>query len=436
MARPHGGVTDRLDAAVEDAIDGAPCVIALGGGADSAVLLATAVGVAPAGARAVFVDHGLSSSSTLAAAARDLASHLAVPFTMLAAPVVEGSDLEARARQARYGAIEADLRPGEVVLTGHTLDDQAETVLMRLVQGAGSTGLAGIPPARSVWRRPLLGATKADLRAIADDLGLPYVDDPANADPRFTRTRVRHTVVPLLETELGPSVGEGLARSAAHLAADDAAIAELADRIPIITRSGRASIPAGALVTAHPAVAARVCRRAMRIVTDGSPGAMRDIEAIMEAAATGGTRQLSGDHLAVVDGPYVTIGHLPHPDPPISLIIDSAVTWGGERYRLRVEVRDTPWLPGGRFTVLGGDLAGRDLTLRAPVAGDRLSIGTGTTPVAELMRAHGIHPTMRPVSPVVTVDAKIAAVVGVRVADWARPSAAGPRLIIEREVHS
>jgi hypothetical protein len=328
------------------------------------------------------------------------------------------------------------LEPGEIVLTGHTLDDQAETVLMRLVQGAGSTGLAGIPSARSVWRRPLLGAAKSDLRAIADGMGLPYVDDPANADPRFTRTRVRHRVVPVLETELGPSVGEGLARSAAHLAADDAVIAELADQIPIVTRSGRVSIPVGALVTAHPAVAARTCRRAMRIVTGGSPGAMRDIDAIMASATTGGTRQLSGDHLAVVDGPHVTIGHLPQPDPPISLIVGSAVEWSGERYRVLAEDRDTPRLPGGRFTVLGGHLGGHGLTLRAPVAGDRLSIGTGTTPIAELMRAHGIHPSMRPVSPVVTVDAKIAAVVGVRVADWAGPGMAGQRLIIEREVHS
>ncbi len=436
MARPHGGVTDRLDGAVRDAIDGAPCVVALGGGADSAVLLATAAVVAPAGVRAVFVDHGLDASSTLGAAAIDLAAHLDVPLTTLAGRVEDGSDLEARARDARYGAIEADLESGEIVLTGHTLDDQAETVLMRLVQGAGSTGLAGIPRARSVWRRPLLGATKAELRAIADGLGLPYVDDPANADPRFTRTRVRHTVVPVLETELGPSVGEGLARSAAHLAADDAAIAELADTIPIITRSGRVSIPTGALVTAHPAVAARVCRRAMRIVTGGSPGGMRDIEAILEAAATGGTRQLSGDHLAVVDGPHVTIGHLPQPDPPISLVLGSPVAWSGERYCLRTEGRHTARLAGGRFTVLGGALVGRDLTMRAPVAGDRLSIGTGTTPVAELMRVHGIHPTMRPVSPVVTVDAKIAAVVGVRVADWARPGAEGQRLVIEREVHS
>lgn len=436
MARPHGGVTNQLVEAVADAIGDAPCAVALGGGADSAVLLHAASMAAPSRVRAVFADHALATSASLAAAVQRLALHLDVPLRVLPASIDDGPDLEARAREARYEAIEAQLEPGEVALTGHTRDDQAETVLMRLAQGSGSTGLAGIPAARSVWRRPLLSMTKAELRSVADELGLPYVDDPANADPRFTRTRVRHTVVPVLESELGPSVAEGLARSAAHLAADDAAIAAMADEVPIVVHGDRVSMPASVLVTAHPAVAARVCRRAMRCLTGTSTGSMRDVEGIMTAAATGDVHQLSHDHLAVPDGPRVTIGPLPTPDPPTTVVAGSSVVWSGVRYRVRYGSDAEPLLPGGRFTVLAAHVADGDVILRGPTDGDRLAIAVGTTPVSELMRAHGVHRTMRPVSPVVAVDAKIAAVVGIRVARWARPDTPGRRLIIEREVHS
>ena len=146
MARTSEGLNATIVADVLDAAEGRPIVVALGGGADSAVLLAAAVhGVRYAfddtPVRAVFVRHGLSSSTMLEAVAVELTSALGVPLRVLDAPVEDGPDLEARARRARYEAIDNDLQPDEIAMTAHTADDQAETVVMRLARGSGSAVL-------------------------------------------------------------------------------------------------------------------------------------------------------------------------------------------------------------------------------------------------------------------------------------------------------
>ena len=106
------------------------------------------------------------------------------------------------------------------MLLGHTKDDQAETVLLGLARGSGVRSLAGMPAARGIYRRPLLGVARAVVRAAVPE-GAPLVEDPHNADPRYARARVRHDVLPMLERELGPGVVEALARTA-RLAREDA----------------------------------------------------------------------------------------------------------------------------------------------------------------------------------------------------------------------
>ena len=106
------------------------------------------------------------------------------------------------------------------MLLGHTKDDQAETVLLGLARGSGVRSLAGMPAARGIYRRPLLGVARAVVRAAVPE-GAPLVEDPHNADPRYARARVRHDVLPILERELGPGVVEALARTA-RLAREDA----------------------------------------------------------------------------------------------------------------------------------------------------------------------------------------------------------------------
>lgn len=435
MARPHGGVNPDLISAYRASTGTADVVIALGGGADSAVLLATAAASASGRVRAVLVDHGLAASGALAHAATALAETLRVPLSVLEGHVGDGPDLEARARDVRYRVIGEDLAEGELLVTAHTLDDQAETVVMRLATGAGSAGLGGIPSERGVVRRPFLSFARSELRAIAEDAGLAFADDPGNADRRFTRSRIRHGVIPVLEAELGPGVVEALARSASLLSEDDAALEALAAEVPILIGCGGVRVPASALSTTDPAVAARICRRALRVVLGGYPGTARDVAGIILTAGTGTTSQLGHSLLAIDDGAHVWVGRPPEPDPAVTLGFGQVARWGGSAYAL-VGDDGRPLLAGGRFTIVARRVASMGVEIRSAEDGDRIDVGIGTTPVMELLRSHRVPVNRRPVSPVVTRDGKIAAVLGVRTAAWAAPEPGEPRAIIEREVQT
>ncbi|ACZ31995.1 tRNA(Ile)-lysidine synthetase [Xylanimonas cellulosilytica DSM 15894] len=202
-------------------------------------------------AAAVVVDHGLQpGSDDVAAAAAQQCRGLGLD-PVVVRRVVVGHDgvtgLEDAARRARYAAFDdvAASTGAVAVLLGHTLDDQAEQVLLGLARGSGARTLAGIPPARGIYRRPLLGLRRAQLRAACAAQGLDWWDDPTNDLPPSSdrdmphgpvplRTRVRHEVLPLLEDVLGPGTAESLARSATQLRADadaldDAAATLLAD---------------------------------------------------------------------------------------------------------------------------------------------------------------------------------------------------------------
>ncbi len=134
---------------------------------------------------------------------------------------------EAAARTARYAALDA-ARDGAPVLLAHTLDDQAETVLLGLGRGSGSRSIAGMRPYDPPWCRPLLGVRRAVTRAACAELGLTPWQDPHNADRRFTRVRLRAEVLPLLEDVLGGGVAEALARTAAALREDTDTLDDLA----------------------------------------------------------------------------------------------------------------------------------------------------------------------------------------------------------------
>jgi tRNA(Ile)-lysidine synthase len=136
--------------------------------------------------------------------------------------VQPGAGPEAAARAARYRALDATAgRLGAVaVLLGHTLDDQAETVLLGLARGSGGRSLAGMPARRGRYRRPLLAVRRAATGAACAELGLEPWQDPHNSDPRYARARVRHQALPALEAALGPGVAQALARTATRLRAD------------------------------------------------------------------------------------------------------------------------------------------------------------------------------------------------------------------------
>ena len=216
----------------------APVLVACSGGADSLALLAAAVFEArdrPWSVVGVTVDHGLHDASP------EVTTHVVGQMAALGADETasirvkvegDGHGLEAAARQARYAVLEelADRFGSTTVLLGHTLDDQAETVLLGLTRGSGGRSLAGMRRTFGVFRRPLLDLTRAQTERACRAQDIGWWTDPANEDPRFTRSRVRRDVLPLLETELGPGVAQNLARTADLLRADVEHLDELAER--------------------------------------------------------------------------------------------------------------------------------------------------------------------------------------------------------------
>ncbi len=211
---------------------------ACSGGADSLALAAALAHEAPRlGLRGggVTVDHGLQDGSAdRAAQVAALLGRLGLdPVRIATVTVASGPGRggpEAAARTARYAALEqvAEQTGAAAVLLAHSRDDQAETVLLGLARGSGARALAGMPAQRGRLRRPLLGLSRAALREACQALQLEPWDDPHNFDPSYARARVRHQALPALEAALGPGIAEALARSAAQLSADCAALDAIA----------------------------------------------------------------------------------------------------------------------------------------------------------------------------------------------------------------
>lgn len=232
---------------------GTAVTCAVSGGADSLALLVLSV-AAGLHVTAVHVDHGLREGSAgEAAIVAAAAQRFGAAFRAVRVEVGVGPNLEARARAARYAALPAD------VLTGHTADDQAETVLLNLLRGASLDGLSGFRPAR----RPLRALRRHETVALCAHLDLEPVADPSNLDPRHRRNRVRHELLPLLDDIAGRDVAMVLARQAELLRADAQLLEELAGALD--------PTDATALAAAPPALAARAVRRWLRRGDEAHP---------------------------------------------------------------------------------------------------------------------------------------------------------------------
>ncbi len=214
---------------------------------------------------AVHVDHGLRSGGDKEAAiVADAAARFGAMFESRRVQVSHGPNLEARAREARYGALPAD------ALTGHTADDQAETMLLNLMRGGGRTGMAGM---RSDQRRPLLALRRAETRTLCDALHLPFVNDPSNLDPAMLRNRVRHELLPKLCEMAGRDVVPVLIRQAALWRTDDDFLDEQAAALD----------PRDALALAAAPLA--LARRAVRQwLTDDHPPDLATVERVLAVA--------------------------------------------------------------------------------------------------------------------------------------------------------
>ncbi|MEW2015746.1 tRNA lysidine(34) synthetase TilS [Rhodococcus sp. NPDC076796] len=282
MLFPEGPALLEIRHAVRSwlAVHPGPVVVALSGGADSLALTAATVAEAP-NVRALIVDHGLQTgsaevASTAAARAREFGVEDARVLTVR----VNGSGgMEAAARRARYDALNR-ARGDASVLVAHTLDDQAETVLLGLGRGSGPRSIAGMAAFDAPWGRPLLGVRRSVTRAACVELGIEPFEDPHNTDTDFTRVRLRHEVLPLFEDVLGGGVAAALARTAEQLREDGRMLDALAESV---VDADIPDLEVAALDPLDPAVRRRVLRRWLlgRGVTSLTDRQIRAVDALV-----------------------------------------------------------------------------------------------------------------------------------------------------------
>lgn len=263
---------------------------AVSGGADSTALLALAV-AAGLTVTAIHVDHGLRTGSAAEAqVVRGNAERLGAAFRAERVHIVDGPNLEARARDARYALMPPD------VLTGHTADDQAETVLVNLLRGGATSGLAGMRPGH---RHPLLSLRRRETIALCATLQLAVVHDPSNLDPRHLRNRVRHELLPLMDDLAQRDTVAVLARQAGLARDDDELLDTLAAALD--------PTDARALAAAPIALARRAVRRWLTLTHPPDAATVARVLAVArgEAVATevGGGRRVERHRQRLSLGP-------------------------------------------------------------------------------------------------------------------------------------
>lgn len=391
--------------------------LAVSGGADSLALMHLVAAWRTDSVHVLHVDHGLRSGSEEDAAFVDAAaSALGLPCSIVAVDVdtTGPGSIEASAREARYAALEraaasCDLR---WVATAHTLDDQAETVLLRVLRGTGVGGLGAIRPVRGRFVRPLLDARGHELRDWLRSRGIAWRDDPTNADTRFERNWLRREVMPVLERRR-PGAARAIARLAAHARSDEAALDALAADV-----FGRARIDdngvlfeAGELDVLPRAVASRVVRRSLAFLDAPSAG----VEDVLDVVS-GARLSVRADGLEVcrIAGGIAFLAPRPAP-APLGLPGAGEVAspdWGVEARVGPVDARPWVW----RTTVPGTER----LSVRSRRPGDRIRTRAGTRKVQDVLVDAKVPRALRDLVPVLTHAGTPVAVIGVAA------SASGP----------
>jgi tRNA(Ile)-lysidine synthase len=385
LARALAGLDEIVDVTGLEA----PVVVACSGGADSLAALAAA---AAAGLRpvAVHVDHGLRPESAgevpLVAAA---AARLGTDFESVRLDLAAGANLEARAREARYRALERARRDlgATVVLTGHTADDQAETVLLNLLRGAATTGLAGMGARSGTIARPLLRLRRADTVEICARLGLAPVHDAMNDDLSYRRVWVRREVIPALARAANRDLIGVLARQAEVMGSESAMLDALAAE----------AWPAGGEATTRGLIDLPIAlaRRAVRGWLGAPPPSFAEVERVL-AVARGECRAVElagGRRVERCRGRLSLVTSVEAPGPAVAL--PGMLSGMGLRIESWLE-REAPvrW-PDGRWTCVvdGGAGDGRTVRLTAAPGGRVALIDTAGVPLWTV--GYGVGPTAR-----------------------------------------
>ena len=418
---------------------GESVAVALSGGRDSVALLDALCRVAPArghGLSALHVHHGLSAhADAWQRHCVALCAERGVPLTVraIAVPRAPQTSLEAEARRLRYAALADAAVATDVrfVALAHHRDDQAETLLLQLLRGAGPHGLAGMPAAHADARgvtfvRPLLGVSRAAIDAYACAARLAWIDDESNAQHRHRRNAVRHVVMPAL-AQVFPQPSRTLARAALHQAdaaqlADDLALIDAADAVTAGAESG-ATLGQAALAALPPHRARNLLRWFLRQRGLPAPPTARLAEMLRQFAGAradaGVTLAHAGIELGVYRGRIVVHAHAP---PAFD------VRWCGE-----AELA----LPHGRIAfaqargagIALARLAGTTLRVRSRAGGERLQIAANRPrrALSALLQDAGVPPWERRALPLVWCGETLAAApgVGVDVAMAPPPDEAG-----------
>jgi tRNA(Ile)-lysidine synthase len=343
--------------------------VALSGGPDSAALAFVAQRFGRS-ARAIHVDHGQPASAALAAAAEKIAAEVGIPFEKVSVDVPDGASFEDQARQVRYAALHNACMAGEVLLTGHSADDNAETFLLNLLRGAGLTGLGGIPMERGSVIRPLLEVPRSVLAALVESEGLSAMADPSNEDLAHSRNRIRHEVLPTL----GPP--EVIARAARLASDDDQALDDVAGEVAIRVRSNRVSIPVAALRTLPRPISNRVIRRGLRQVNPPYPGTLRMIDAVWSVVSGAAGRAELGEGVIAYVSQASVILERGSDDSPRSLVLSAPRTVFGDWVLSVSERQGSPSaLPIGPGWAVFADPP--ELLVRCPLPGDRVPLRQG-----------------------------------------------------------
>ncbi len=360
------------------------------------------------------VDHGLRPAAAgELELVRARAEALGLPFVGLAVDVARhrrGAGLQEAARRARLGALTAlaVARGARRVALGHQADDQAETVLFRIVRGTGLAGLQGIPYRRDPFVRPLLDLPRAEVLRYLRRRSIPFVEDPSNADLRFARARIRHRHLPALAGE-NPRVAEALVALAA--AARETRPARGANRAP-------AAGPEG---LAEPALSRRVAAVVNRLRARGGSAAI-DIA---------GGRRVEVSYGAVRVGARASVR--PPPSAPVVIEGPGVYRWAAGTLAVK-EGAPTRARPAGGVTAeFDADLLEWPLTARARKSGDRMRPrgGRGSRKLSDLMIDARIARAWRAALPIVTsARGELLFVPGLRPAESARPTGRTKRFVL------
>ena len=400
-------------------------VVLVSGGADSAATAAGLVGMlGPDAVSALHLNYGLRPDSDRdEETVRELCATVGVDLEV-EHPVLGEGNVQAEAREARYRAAARlrQARGADWIATGHTRTDLAETLLYRLASSPGRRALLGLPPRHGAVVRPLLSLEREEVRRLASEAGLPFRDDPTNAEPLYARNRIRNEVLPVLR-EIGPEAEATIAETHAELAEEGEALEGMAEEI--LAESGAdvaGAIGRDALDPLHPAVRRLALRRlAERAAGTGVALGRARAEQIWRLVnePEGGVVELGGGVEAQIEAGHVRFTTGPAAEPATATLSVPGVCRFGS-WEVRAELASSaPAAEGPDLAVLDPGTLGGSLVVRAWRKGDRmrpLGLG-GSKSLQDLFTDRKVPRSLRHALPVVTSDGRIVWIAGVAVSE-------------------